>query len=129
MTYSPIKPTIYDNTHFDLEVVSPITSPINPVGIATGFTNPIYGASWILTGVHTTGAGVTYTMFKKGEHYLSPPDNSNYIAYDNITKDTVKGWIEGTEPHMSHKYTICNNIQILIDEASDNTSQSLPNSW
>ena len=129
MTYSPIKPTIYDNTHFDLEVVSPITSPINPVGIATGFTNPIYGASWILTGVHTTGAGVTYTMSKKGEHYLSPPDNSNYIAYDDITKDTVKGWIEGTEPHMSHKYTICNNIQILIDEASDNTSQSLPSSW
>jgi len=125
----PIKPNIYDNTHFDLEIVSPITTPLNPIGIATGFTNPIYGVNWALTGVHTTGAGVAYTMTTNGQHYLSPPDSSNYIAYDNITRDTVKGWIEGTEPHMSHKYTICNNIQILIDEASDNTSQSLPNSW
>ena len=123
------KPTIYDNTHFDLEVVSPMTSPINPVGIATGFTNPIYGASWVLTGVHTTGAGVTYTLTQKGEHYFSPPDSGNYVAYDNLTRDIVKGWIEGTEPNMIHKYTICNNIQEMIDKKTETDNQNLPSSW
>ena len=100
------KPAIYDNTHFDLEVVAPSTTPINPVGIATGFTNPVYSASWILTGVHTTGSGVTY---------------------NRITKNTIKGWIEGTEPNMAHKYSICNNIQDLIN--SDNKNQKLPDDW
>ena len=73
----PNKPNIYDNTHFDLEIVSPITSPINPIGVATGFTNPIYGVNWALTGVHTTAAGVAYTMTTNGQHYLSPPDSRN----------------------------------------------------
>tara|TARA_S200000501_G_C20620196_1_gene654257 strand:+ start:410 stop:793 length:384 start_codon:yes stop_codon:yes gene_type:complete len=123
------KPTIYDNTHFDLEIVSPMTSPINPVGIVTGFTNPIYGASWILTGVHTTGVGVTYTLSIKGEHYLSPPDSGNYVEYNNVTRDTVKGWIEGTEPNIVHKYTICNTIQEMIDKKTETDSQSLPSGW
>ena len=123
------KPTIYDNTHFDLEIVSPMTSPINPVGIATGFTNPIYGASWVLTGVHTTGVGVTYTLSIKGEHYLSPPDSGNYVEYNNVTRDTVKGWIEGTEPNIVHKYTICNTIQEMIDKKTETDSQSLPSGW
>ena len=121
------KPAIYDNTHFDLEVVAPSTTPISPTGIATGFTNPVYSASWILTGVHTTGAGVTYTFAQNGEHYFSPPSNSNYIDYNRITKNTIKSWIEGTESNILHKYSICNNIQELID--SDNKNQKLPDDW
>ena len=124
--------TIYDNTHFDLEVVSPITSPINPVGIATGFTNPIYGSkldiNW--SSYNWELESLILCLKKVNIIFLPLIMCSNYIAYDNITKDTVKGWIEGTEPQCLTKYTICNNIQILIDEASDNTSQSLkPNSW
>ena len=123
------KPTIYDNTHFDLEIVSPITSPINSVGIATGFINPIYGANWILTGIHTTGDKITYTLSQKGEHYFSPPNKNNYVAYDNVTRDIVKGWIEGTEPNMLHKYTICNNIQEMIDKKTETDNQNLPSRW
>ena len=125
----PNKPNIYDDTYFDLEIVSPITSPINPIGIATGFTNPIYGVNWALTGVHTTGAGVAYTMTTKGQHYLSPPDSGNYVEYDKVSRDTVKSWIDGTELNIVRKYTICNNIQELIDKKTLTENQSLPSSW
>ena len=125
----PIKPNIYDNTHFDLEIVSPITTPLNPIGIATGFTNPIYGVNWALTGVHTTGAGVAYTMTTNGQHYLSPPDSGNYVEYDKVSRDTVKSWIDGTEANIVRKYTICNNIQELIDKKAITENQSLPSSW
>ena len=82
-----------------------------------------------MTGVHTTKAGVAYTMITNGQHYLSPPDSGNYVEYDKVSRDTVKSWIDGTEANIVRKYTICNNIQELIDKKSITENQSLPSSW
>ena len=114
-----IKPSNFDSTTFTLKVTG--LSKTSPwVGIAnTEGVNPnpnelsdvVYKVLWELTGTDTSTTPNVVSS-KSGSTLLDTTGltSSNIVSFSSLTNDVVSGWLINSDPFISHKYTICNNI-------------------
>jgi hypothetical protein len=65
--------------------------PLEVVYNVDGLTNVVNVVHWQFSG--TTGS-ISNTVI--GTVPLSTPDTGSFVAYDELTKEIVTGWVEGT---------------------------------
>jgi len=74
-------------------------------------------AHWRCDASETVGEGddeVTHYASAYGAQVFTPnPDDAGFIAYENLTEDTVKGWVWAAEVDKTATET---NLQAQIDE-------------
>ena len=114
-----IKPSNFDSTTFTLRVTGlSKTSPWAGTNITEGVTpNPnglsdvVYKVFWELTGTDTSTTP-NVVLSKTGSTLLDTTGltSSNIVSFNSLTNDIVSGWLINSNPFISHKYTICNNI-------------------
>ena len=112
---TPIKPSIYDTTHFEHLVTGLNRKNPFSVGITSsipdGLTNIVYEVKFSIVGIHTDSSSNTYTEQISSQIGLEVPTSTeNFVEFNSLTENTVWNWIKDKEPIMHHEYTICNNI-------------------
>jgi hypothetical protein len=86
-----------------------------------GKTNVITGVGYTLTGVHDDGTEAIVTGWASIEL-----DVNNFVEFDNLTEDIVKGWITSQTDHYEAYKTMLNNS---ISEIQIPTKQPLIKPW
>ena len=114
-----IKPSNFDSTTFTLTVTglsktSPWPETNNTEGVTPnpdGLSDVVYKVFWELTGTDTSTTP-NVVLSKTGSTLLDTTGltSSNIVSFNSLTNDIVSGWLINSNPFISHKYTICNNI-------------------
>ena len=114
-----IKPSNFDSTTFTLTVTglsktSPWVGIANTEGVTpnpNGLSDVVYKVLWELTGTDTSTTPNVVSS-KSGSTLLDTTGltSSNIVGFSSLTNDVVSGWLINSDPFISHKYTICNNI-------------------
>ena len=114
-----IKPSNFDSTTFTLKVTglsktSPWVGIANTQGVTpnpNGLSDVVYEVLWELTGTDTSTTP-NVVLSKTGSTLLDTTGltSSNIVSFSSLTNDIVSGWLINSDPFISHKYTICNNI-------------------
>tara|TARA_B000000557_G_C20456577_1_gene309503 strand:- start:61 stop:453 length:393 start_codon:yes stop_codon:yes gene_type:complete len=114
-----IKPSNFDSTTFTLKVTglsktSPLVGNPNSQGVTPnpeGLSDVVYKVFWELTGTDTSTTPNVVSS-KTGSTLLDTTGltSSNIVSFSSLTNDIVSGWLINSDPFISHKYTICNNI-------------------
>jgi hypothetical protein len=84
-------------------------------------TNVVTGVEYTLTGTHTDGTEAIATGWASVEL-----DADNFVEFNNLTEDIVKGWITSQTDHYNAYKNIVNS---LISEIQTPTKQSLTKPW
>jgi hypothetical protein len=112
----PIKPNIYDQTTFAVEIQSVKTTTVG------NLQRVVHLIKWILVGTYNgQSAGLDrVTEFQDDELQ----NIQNFVPYENLAKEVVIGWIESRTPMLHLKYTICNQMAAM--QTSTTEEPSLP---
>ena len=117
---TPIKPSIYDTTHFNHEVTAlnrknPFSTGIT-TSIPDGLTDIVYEVKFRLIGIHTDSSSNTYSGHVDSQIGLEVPTSTeNFVGFTSLTENTVWDWIKDKEPIIHHEYTVCNNIMQTME--------------
>ena len=84
-------------------------------------TNVVTGVEYTLKGIDTDGTEAIVTGWASVEL-----DVNNFVEFDNLTEDIVKGWVTAQTDHYNAYKNIVNN---LISEIQIPTKQSLTKPW
>ena len=112
---TPIKPSIYDTTHFNHKVTAlnrknPFSTGIT-TSIPDGLTDIVYEVKFTIIGIHTDSSSNIHTSQIASQIGLEVPTSTeNFVGFSSLTENTVWDWIKDKEPIIHHEYTICNNI-------------------
>jgi len=112
---TPIKPSIYDTTHFIHEVnglnrKNPFSAGIT-TSIPDGLTDIVYEVKFRIIGIHTDSSSNTHSRHVDSQIGLEVPTSTeNFVGFTSLTQNTVWNWIKDKEPIIHHEYTVCNNI-------------------
>jgi hypothetical protein len=102
---TPIKPTIYDETTFFIDIKSVKTTTIN------NFLNVVKSISWDLIATYNNESIAIERITEFEDDELQ--DLSDFISYENLNKDLVVSWITSRTPMLHLEYTLCNNLNKL----------------
>ena len=114
-----IKPSNFDSTTFTLTVTglsktSPWVGIANTQGVTpnpNGLSDVVYEVLWELTGTDTsTTPKVELSKTRSTLLDTTGLTSSNIVSFSSLTNDVVSGWLINSDPFISHKYTICNNM-------------------
>jgi len=90
------------------------------------YTDVVYTIHWRLKGVDQT---TSHSIELYGAQSVAPynPDSSSFIPYDQLTKETVTGWVAGS---MGERYgQLTSSIDTRIDKIINPTTQQLLPPW
>ena len=91
---TPIKPSIYDTTHFNHEVTALNRKNPFSIGITTsipdGLTDIVYEVKFMIIGIHTDSSSNIHTSQIASQIGLEVPTSTeNFVGFSSLTENTV----------------------------------------
>lgn len=90
------------------------------------YTNVVYTIHWRLSGVDET---TSHSVELYGMQSVAPynPDNGSFTPYEQLTKETITGWVIGS---MGEKYgELTSSIDARLYALANPTTETLPPPW
>jgi hypothetical protein len=104
----PVTPAYYDQMTFGFDIEQMHTKTIN------GTPNVVYKVNYYVWGEYQGEQGRVSQELTFPQEVLD--EQVSFIPYDELTKETVIGWIEDNTSYIHTQYTIANQLDVPSDD-------------